>query len=94
MAEKTDKAGLKALREARKASIAKAQKAMKEQRSLIKRIKEQIKGEGKTVPQIASATGLPTDLILLYVTALRKYGMVAEGEKDGDYFKYKLMPEA
>jgi DNA-binding IclR family transcriptional regulator len=46
------------------------------------------KGNG-TVPEIASATGLPTEEVLLYVATLKKYGKVAEGAKDGDYFRYE-----
>jgi Fic family protein len=90
MVEKTDKEALKKLRVKRKASIDRAKKAIKTQNKIIKDIKEQIKTEGKTVPEIAQTTNIPTNQVLLYVAALRKYGVLIEGAKDGDYFKYKL----
>jgi Fic family protein len=90
MGEKTDKEAFKKLREKRKASIDRARKAIKTQNKIIKDIKEQIKTEGKTVPEIAQTTNIPTNQVLLYVAALRKYGVLIEGAKDGDYFKYQL----
>ena len=90
MGEKTDKEALKKLRAERKASIDRTKKAIKTQNKIIKDIKEQIKTEGKTVPEIARTTNIPTNQVLLYVAALRKYGVLIEGAKDGDYFKYQL----
>jgi predicted transcriptional regulator len=90
MGDKTDKEGLKKLREKRKTSIDRAKKTIKTQNKIIKDIKGQIKTEGKTIPEIAKGINMPTSQILLYIATLRKYGMVAEGEKDGDYFKYQL----
>ena len=90
MGEKIDKEALKKLRTERKAFINRAKKAIKTQNKIIKNIKEQIATEGKTVPEIAQATNMPTGQVLLYVATLRKFGMVVEGKKDGDYFKYQL----
>ncbi len=90
MGDQTDKDALKKLREKRKASIDRAKKAIKSQNKIIKDIKEHIKTEGKTIPEIAKSLNVPSSQILLYIATLRKYGMVAEGEKDGDYFKYQL----
>ena len=90
MGEKTDKEALKELRAKRKTSIERAKKAIKAQNNIIKTIKEQIKNEGKTVPEIAQATNIPTNQVLLYVATLKKYGVLTEGAKDGDYFKYQL----
>jgi Fic family protein len=90
MGEKTDKEALKELRSKRKTSIERAKKAIKTQNNIIKTIKEQIKTEGKTVPEIAQATNISTNQVLLYVATLRKYGVLTEGAKDGDYFKYLL----
>jgi len=91
---KPDKEAMKALRKQRKGYIDRAQQEMKRQRKLIKAIKEQIKDEAKTVPQIAEAAKLQADQVLLYVAALRKYGQVVEVDKNGDYFTYKLNAEA
>jgi predicted transcriptional regulator len=90
MVEKTDKEALKELRAKRKTSIDRAKKAIQTQNKIIKDIKEQIKTEGKTVPEIAHTINIPTNQVLLYVAALRKYGVLIEGAKDGDYFKYQL----
>jgi Fic family protein len=90
MGEKTDKEALKELRAKRKTSIERAKKAIKTQNKIIKTIKEQVKTEGKTVPEIAQTTNIPTDQVLLYVATLRKYGILIEDAKDGDYFKYQL----
>ena len=90
MGEKTNKEALKELRAKRKTSIERAKKAIKTQNKIIKTIKAQIKSEGKTIPQIARSTNLSTKLVLLYVATLRKYGVLTEGAKDGDYFTYQL----
>ncbi len=94
MANRLSKEEMKALRQQRKAYIDNAQQVMKKQRKLIKAIKEQIKEEGKTVPQIAEATKLPSDQVLLYIATLRKYGQVVEVEQEGDYFSYRLNADA
>ena len=86
-----EKEALKRLRKQRATSIAKAKKAIAAQNQIIKKIKAQIKTKGKTVPEIAQSAHLPTSQVLMYVATLRKYGMVAEGAKDGDYFKYELI---
>jgi hypothetical protein len=82
---------LKQLREARKPWIDRAKESIKTQAALIKAIRQQLEGGARTVPQIAAATGLETAQLLLYVSGLRKYGIVAEGPKDGDYFTYALV---
>jgi DNA-binding IclR family transcriptional regulator len=87
---KTDKAALKQLREERGLQISRAKETIKTQQKIIKRITEQIKSDGKTVPEISRATGLPAAQVLMFVATLRKYGTVAEDTKDGDYFRYRL----
>jgi len=86
-----DKDALKQLREARMPWIDRAKDSIKTQAALIKAIRLQLEGGAKTVPQIAAATGLETAQVLLYVSGLRKYGTVAEGPKDGDYYTYTLV---
>ncbi|MFZ0243258.1 MAG: hypothetical protein WAL90_16590 [Desulfobacterales bacterium] len=87
---KTDPAALKKLREERAWQIGRAKETVKRQQQIIKRITELIKNEGKTVPEIAQATGLPASQVLMFVATLRKYGAVTEGTKDGDYFRYQI----
>jgi predicted transcriptional regulator len=86
----TDREALKALRDVRKTSIDKARKMIKDQNRVIKSIKELIKTEGKTVPEIAQTSQISTSQALWYIMALKKYGLVVEGAKDGNYFKYQL----
>jgi hypothetical protein len=86
-----DKDDLKRLREARKPWISRAKESIKTQAALIKAIRLQLEGGAKTIPQIAAAAGLETEQVLLYVSGLRKYGAVAEGQKDGDYYTYTLV---
>ena len=86
----TDREALKKLRDVRKTSIDQARKMIKDQNRVIKSIKELIKTEGKTVPEIARTSKISTSQALWYIMALKKYGLVVEGAKDGDYFKYQL----
>ena len=86
-----DKEALKALRRERQFSIAEAKKSIREQARIIRAIKDQIKTETRTVPEIAQATGLSPDEVLRYVATLKKYGEILEGPKDGDYFRYQLV---
>jgi len=87
---KIDKEALKKLREERKASIGRARGMIKEQNRIIKAIKAAIKEKDMTIPEIAAAAQLPSADVLMYVATLKKYGFVAEGAKDGDYFKYGM----
>jgi predicted Rossmann fold nucleotide-binding protein DprA/Smf involved in DNA uptake len=90
MSEKktSDRDALKKLREKRRVWVDNAKQSIKAQNQIIKQIKAQIADTAKTVPEIAQATGMPTSQVLLYIAGLKKYGLVAEAEKDGDYFKY------
>jgi len=86
--KKSEKEALKKLREKRKPSVDRAKKAIAVQTGTIKAIVQAMEKGSGTVPEIASATGLPTADVLLYVATLKKYGKVVEGAKDGDYFRY------
>ena len=81
---------LKKLREDRKVKIEVAKARMKEQRKKIKAIKEQLKDSPLTVPAIAAATEIEPSHVLWFVAALKKYGQIIEGEKDGSYFQFRL----
>ena len=59
-------------------------------REQLKAIKTELAKEAYTVPEIARALKMKTATVLMFVSALRKYGEVVEGPKDGDYFKYQL----
>ena len=88
--ETMDKEALKKLREERRTWVENAKKSIKDQNQIIKQIKTQIAETAKTIPEIAMETGMSTSLVLLYIAGLKKYGLVVEAEKNGDYFKYCL----
>jgi predicted Rossmann fold nucleotide-binding protein DprA/Smf involved in DNA uptake len=88
-----EKSALKQLRETRREYIEATSARMKLQQKAIKAVKEQLSEEPRTVPEIAELTGLSPDQVLWYVAALKKYGQVKEGDKDGGYFKYELAAE-
>jgi len=85
-----DKDAMKQLREARRVWVENARQSTKTQNQIISQIKTQLADAAKTVPEIAQAAGMPASQVLLYIAGLKKYGQVAEAEKDGDYFKYRL----
>jgi hypothetical protein len=90
MGQSIDKATMKALRESRKAAITRARKSIKKNNQILKAIRDQIAGEPQTIPEISGALGMDSAKVLLFVAAMKKYGEVVEGDKDGDYFKYGL----
>jgi len=58
--------------------------------------KQVVKALGKssqTVPEIAEATGLPSDQVLWCLMAMKKYGKLVEGQQRGDYYEYALSEE-
>jgi hypothetical protein len=70
-------------------------------KSLMARIKEQnqirnkvtglLRESPKTVPEIAAATGIPTNIVFWHIIAMRKYGEAAEAELKGNYPSYRLI---
>jgi len=83
-------ADMKKLREVRKESIAGAREKMKGQNKIVKALKQALAEEAKTIPELADIMGMQTDTVLMYVSTLKRYGLIGEGPKDGDYFKYEL----
>jgi hypothetical protein len=79
---------LKELRKTRKETINRAKELLKGQ-GIAKEICQVIGNESKTVPEIAELTGKPTHQVLWHVTAMRKYGVVAEDGTSGGYILYK-----
>lgn len=88
--KKEKKEAMKKLRKERKQLIKAATARVKEQNKALKAIREQIKDNPRTVPEIAEGTGIPTSEVLWYLASLKKYGKIVEGEKDGAYFRYEL----
>ena len=84
------KEALQKLRQARKPTIAAATARMKAQKKAIAAIKAELQQGDYTVPELAAATGLPSDVVLWYLASMKKYGEVAEGLQEGSYFRYRL----
>ena len=84
------KEAMKKLRESRKHIIKATSARVKEDRKAIRAIKEHLRDEARTIPEIAEATGLASSLVLWVIATLKKYGEIVEGDKDGGYFRYYL----
>ncbi len=84
------KAAMKKLRMERKNLIAAASSTMKTQKKTIKAIKEFLKHEAATIPDIAEGINMPKDKTLWYMATLKKYGQIIEAQKEGAFFKYSL----
>ncbi|MCB1069186.1 MAG: winged helix-turn-helix domain-containing protein [Verrucomicrobia bacterium] len=65
-----------------------------EGRKIKKAVREAMTQGPATIPELASATGLPSRSVLWHVTAMKKYGEVRESEVDGDYPRYEWIPKA
>jgi predicted transcriptional regulator len=89
-AQAAGKEALKKLKAARKDQIAATTARMITQRQAVKAIKEQLKEADLTVPELAQATGLTPPEVMWYVAALKNYGEILEGNKDGNYYRYRL----
>lgn len=82
---------LKTLRQERKVTIDRARDKVKEQNKVIKAISQALTEEGKTILDLASTLAMDTDTVMVYVSTLKKYGILGEGAKNGDYFTYRLV---
>jgi len=84
---------LKNLRKQHAESVARTQALYKEQRAIQQEICKFIRDTPHTVPDVAEATGLATHVILWHMTAMKKYGIVAESGMCGDYPLYRKVEE-
>jgi predicted transcriptional regulator len=84
---------LKQLREQRAETVARTQALYKEQRRIQVEICKTIRDTPKTVPEVANVVGLPTHEVLWHLTAMKKYGIVAENGMCGDYPLYQKVEE-
>jgi hypothetical protein len=84
------KASMKELRIQRKPIITKAAAIMKAQKKEMTAIKDFLKVQAATIPDIAAGTDMPTDKTLWYMATMKKYGQIVEGQKQGAFFLYSL----
>jgi len=57
------------------------------------RITEVMQKGPATIPEVAKAINKPTDQVMFWIMAMRKYGFIAETEQvtEDDYYKYELI---
>lgn len=84
---------MKRLRSERADRIKAVQARLKETTVLRNKIRKALRSGPRTVPGLAGSIGETTDRTLWMLMEMRTYGMVAEDEQDGDYFRYRLVPE-
>jgi hypothetical protein len=83
---------LKKLRLERAPQLHAVQARTKDATMLRNKIKKALKDRPQTAPSISGAIGETTDRTLRILMEMRTYGLIAEDEQDGDYFKYRLVP--
>lgn len=81
---------LKQLREQHAEGVKATQALLKETNNVRKLLRQAMKTEPRTVPEMAAETGLPANEVLWHVIAMKKYGQVAETGLDGYYYRYTL----
>ena len=84
---------LKRLRSERADHLKTVQASLKKTVALRNKIRKALQSGPRTVPDLAGSIGETTDRALWMLMEMRAYGMVAEDEQDGDYFRYRLVPD-
>ena len=92
-AAKKRTAVLKQLRAEHAETVTHTQALLKEQKQVQKILCQSIREKAKTVPEIAVEVDMPTHEVLWYLTAYKKYDIVAEEGMCGDYVLYKRVQE-
>jgi predicted transcriptional regulator len=80
---------LKKLREEHKDTVARTQALLKEQQATRRDICKHARVEPKTIPELAELSGIPAGEVLWHITAMKKYGLVAETGICGEYYLYQ-----
>ena len=84
---------LKKLRTTHAESVKRAQELLKEQKQMQQSLCAFFREKPRTIPEAAQATGLPSDKVLWFVAAMKKYGIVEEAGMCGDYPLYRKAEE-
>ncbi len=66
---------------------------VREQNRIKAAVRRSLADGPRTAPQVAEAAGISPREALWMLTALRKYGVVAEVDEEGDYPRYALTRE-
>ena len=81
---------MKELKARHQESADRTQEYLKGQQKIRRELKKAMKPGPMTIPQISEAAGMPKDLVLWHVVAMKKYDDVIETGQDGDYYLYAL----
>ena len=84
---------LKQLRIQHAESVKRAQALLKEQKQMQQELCGLFRERPRTVPEVAQVTGLPTEKVLWFLAAMKKYGIVVEAGMCGDYPLYQKAEE-
>ncbi len=84
---------LKELREQYKDDVTRTRELLKENKKIHGEICKAIREEPKTVPEIAAIVGMPTPEVLWHIIAMKKYDIVEETGKRGEYYLYQRAEE-
>ncbi len=87
------KEALKQLKQERKEAIKANAALAQQQKKDLGRIKERLAQGPATPLELAQDLGMPPKQAMWYLAAMRKYGLVSEAGKAGDYFNYQLIPQ-
>jgi predicted transcriptional regulator len=82
---------LKRLREQHSDGVKAAQAMLKIQNETRKALSQAMKEQARTVPELATETGIPAHEVLWHVTAMKKYDLVKEEGLSGYYYSYRLV---
>ena len=63
------------------------------QTSIVRNLKGSIKNAYRTIPEISQLTNIPSHEVLWHLMAMKKYGVVIEGEERDGYYEYTLKEE-
>jgi len=81
------------LREQHEATVARTRTLLKSNQEDRRAITRAMHDGADTVPEIAAASGVPADRVLWHITAMRKYDLVTEIGKSGEYYRYAMVQE-
>lgn len=87
---------LVALRNRDSDRVKQTQAFLKEQQSIRRALTHAMESGPQTIPQLAEATGMPSQEALWHVISMKKYGLVEEVaiNEDETYYLYGLSKEA
>jgi hypothetical protein len=78
------------LRERRKEQLRPLLDRHREHTQIRQQISDLLRDEPRSVPLLSAITGIPAHEILWHVMAMKKYGLVSEGQEQDGYFHYRF----